>query len=71
MTTTVHRPFVVALESLTQRHQLVLRLHELDRVRPERIGVMLGMAPGQVRIELRLARAAMQRHLSTQMRSPD
>lgn len=69
MTTPVLRPFAVALESLTHRHQQVLRLHELARVRPERIGQMLGMTPAQVRIELLHARAAMQRHLSTQMRS--
>lgn len=67
MTTPVHRPFAAALEALTHRHQQVLTLHELERIRPERIGQMLNMTAGQVRIELHQARAAMQRHLSTRM----
>lgn len=69
MLTPLQRPFAVALEALTHRHRQLLTLHEVDRVRLDRIGEMLGLTPGQVRIELRDARVAMRLHLSTRLRN--
>jgi DNA-directed RNA polymerase specialized sigma24 family protein len=69
MTTPFHRPFATALESLTHRHQQLLTLHEINHQSTEHIGQLLGMTPGQVRIELLHARLAMRQHLSTSTRN--